>query len=89
MQPAPEDALVEGLFPQEQIAALAELYDRFAHALDPFSPDRDKAEQVFMHDVAGWYDNLPEPKPTLQDFRKAVISRCKRHLAATNKPGGI
>jgi len=27
---------------------LAELYDRFAHALDPFSEDRDKAGDSFL-----------------------------------------
>jgi len=37
---------------KEQIAALARLYDRFAHALDPFSAERDEAERVFMQDVA-------------------------------------
>ena len=89
MQPSPADALVSELFAKEQIAALAALYDRFAHALDPFDPARDAAEKVFEHDVAGWYDNLTPPKPTLQDFRKAIIVRCKRHLAATNKPAGI
>ena len=44
--------------PKEQIAALASLYDRFAQALDPFSPERDEAERVFMQDVAQWYDSL-------------------------------
>ena len=88
MQPAPEDALVAE-FSKEQIAAFATLYDAFAHALDPFAPARDNAEKVFLHDVAAWYDTIPEPKPPLQDFRKAVILRCKRHLAATNKPSGI
>jgi len=33
--------------PAEEIAQLAELYDRFAHALDPFSEDRDTAEDAF------------------------------------------
>ena len=35
------------MVPAEEIAKLAELYDRFAHALDPFSEDRDKAEDAF------------------------------------------
>jgi len=66
---------------------LAELYDRFAHSLDPFDPDRDKAEQVFEHEIAGWYDMLPtDKKPAIQEFRKAVIVRCKRHLARKKFP---
>jgi len=88
MQTAPEDALVAAIN-KEQIAAFATLYDAFAHALDPFSPARDNAEKVFMHDLADLYDSLPAPKPTLHEFRKGVILRCKRHLAATNKPAGI
>lgn len=34
---------------------MASLYDRFTHALDPFSPERDTAERVFMEEVARWY----------------------------------
>ena len=74
---------------KEQIAALAKLYDRFAHALDPFSLERDEAERVFMQGVADWYDFLPPPKPSLHDFRKAIILRCKRHLATTEKPSSM
>jgi hypothetical protein len=82
------DALLASAL-KEQIAALAKLYDRFAHALDPFSPERDEAERVFMQDVADWYDSLSPPKPSLHDFRKAVIVRCKRHLAQSDNPSSI
>jgi hypothetical protein len=93
MPPTPADALIEKEIDQEQIKALAILYDRFAHALDPFSPQRDEAERVFMHEVASLYDFF---KPVTgggvishHDFRKAVILRCKRHLAATDRPSSI
>jgi len=72
--------------PQDQIAALATLYDRFAHALDPLSEERDEAERVFLDEIAGWHSILNPPKPSLHDFTKAVILRCKRHLSATDKP---
>jgi len=88
MPTPPADALLASAS-KEQLAALAKLYDRFAHALDPFSPERDEAERVFMQDVADWYDSLHSPKPSLHDFRKAVILRCKRHLATTDKPASI
>jgi hypothetical protein len=52
MQPASADAFVAGLSRTKQIAALAVLYDRFAHAIDPFAPGRDEAEQAFMFEVA-------------------------------------
>ena len=88
MPTPPADAFLSSAS-KEQIAALAALYDRFAHALDPFSPGRDEAERVFMQDVNDWYDSLPPLKPSLQDFRKAVILRCKRHLAKTDKPPSV
>jgi hypothetical protein len=85
--PSPsEDARLDPI-PAEQIASLAELYDRFAHALDPFDSDRDKAEQMFEQEIASWYDVLPgPPKPNIHEFRKAVILRCKRHLAQKKFP---
>lgn len=88
MQPTPADALVTELL-EKEIAAFAILYDTFAHALDPTDPAGDRAEKVFQQNVAAWYDVLPAQKPSLQDFRKAIIIRCKRHLIATNKPTGI
>ena len=84
MQPPPDDACIRA-----QIAALATLYDAFANAIDPFSPERDEAERVFLQDVAEWHDVLGDPKPSLQEFRKEIIRKCKLHLAATNKPSGI
>jgi len=88
MPTPPADALLASAS-KEQIAALAKLYDRFAHALDPFSPERDEAERVFMQDVADWYDSLQPPKPSLHDFRKAVILRCRKHLASTDQPPSV
>lgn len=79
------DAFIEGAA-KEQIAALAILYDRFAHSLDPFSQARDEAEMAFTRDLAEWYDCMLQPKPPFHEFRKAVILRCRRHLAATNRP---
>jgi hypothetical protein len=73
-------------FPDEWIPALAKLYDKFAHSLEPFSEERDQAERVFVSEVLIWWENLDNPKPSLQDFRKGVIARCKRYLAASDKP---
>ena len=85
MSSAPEDAPVSGI-PAETIAQLAILYDRFANALDPFTPERDLAEKIFEQEVAGLYDNLPPPKTDLRTFKHAVILRCRRHLRAADKP---
>jgi hypothetical protein len=73
----------------ESVPQLAVLYDRFANALDPFSPERDQAELVFEQEVARLYDDLPKPKLDLHTFRKAMILRCRKHLRATDKPSGV
>jgi hypothetical protein len=84
MSTSAENSFIDEVAP-EQIAALATLYDRFAHALDPFAPGRDEAERQFLHDIEKWYDNFPAPKPSLHEFRKAVIVRCRKHLRASDK----
>ena len=81
MPASPDDALLERVS-KEEIARLADLYDRFAHALDPFSPESDEAEVVFTHEVANMYDDLRFTSVSLHVFRKAVILRCKLHLAS-------
>ena len=85
MSPSPKDAQL-GSVPSERIPQLAVLYDRFANALDPFSPERDQAEMLFEEEVASLYDASSPPKPDLGAFKRAVILRCRRHLRATNKP---
>ena len=85
MPTPPGDALVETIS-AERIALLAKLYDRFTHALDPYSPERDRAEQVFQQEIVDLYDQLERPKPELHAFQKAVILRCRRHSRASDKP---
>jgi len=88
MPTTPGDAQIDFL-PQEQIASLAQIYDRFAHALDPDSPERDDAEKLFLRELSVWYDMLPTSKPTFHEFRKGVIIRCRKHLIATSKPPSV
>ena len=88
MQSPSADAFLEQES-RENFAELAPLYDKFAHALDPFSRDRDSAENAFNQQVAFWYDAIQPPKPSLHDFKKAVIARCKRHLLSQDKPSSI
>ncbi len=92
MQPTPADAQLVQLL-GNQLAPLAELYDRFAHALDPFDQDRDMAEQRFETTISSWFDevNRLEPNKPLegrldyQGFRRAIIRLCKQYLKA-NQP---
>ena len=85
MSTPPADALLD-IIPAERVATLARLYDRFAHALDPYSEERDQAERVFQQEILAVYDSLKSPKPEFQVFQKAVILRCRRHLRASDKP---
>jgi hypothetical protein len=85
------DALIGDIIGQEQIAPLAVLYDRFAHALDPLSQEVEQAEKTFLEEIAEYYDLLQNRRPDIaktisqHEFRKAVILRCKRHLIASDK----
>jgi hypothetical protein len=76
-------------FLREQIPRLAILYDRFAHALDPFDQGRDIAEQTFNSELVNWFDGLSEPRPTFRDFRRHVIMLCIQHLRASDKPPSV
>jgi len=67
------------MIPTEEIAQLAELYDRFAHALDPFSEDSDQAEDDFyrkLEDLRCLYASGVEPR----DFRREAVRQCKSYL---------
>jgi hypothetical protein len=85
MPTSPGDASVNDLDDQ-RIPSLAELYDKFAHSLDPFSQARDEAEAAFQYEVVQWYDSIKRAKPPFREFRRGVISRCKRYLAANDRP---
>lgn len=78
--PAPTADAYVGAISATQIASLAELYDRFANALDPDSKERDEAELIFLAEIAEYYDAIRDSGIERRDFLRAVITRCKRHL---------
>lgn len=80
MQPPENDALLD-FIPSEEFQALVELYDRFAHSIDPYDPARDKAERIFADDLQALYDGLGDQKPSFHLFQKLVIRRIKRQIA--------
>jgi hypothetical protein len=85
MPPTPNDALVDYIS-KEQFEALVNLYDKFAHSIDPFDRENDAAEKAFETELISWYDGLPvHPKPSFRDFQKAVIWRCKQQIIKANK----
>jgi hypothetical protein len=84
MHPPPNDALIEQISRQE-FDALVNLYDAFAHAKDPFDQAADKAEATFNETVQVWYDVLVQGKLPFQDFRRAIIKRCKERIISELK----
>ena len=67
------------MVPAEEIAKLAELYDRFAHALDPFSEDRDKSEDAFYLKLEH-LRCLYAPRLDAREFKREAVRQCKLFL---------
>jgi hypothetical protein len=72
------------MIPVEQLARLAERYDRYNNALDPFSEDCRKAKAQF--------DALAEDLHTaravdvkFEDFRYELVKQCRDYLRK-NRP---
>lgn len=79
---------------REDLARLALSYDRFVHALDPFSEDTAAAEREFKRDLADCFDVACIRNPELKQlgfpaFRREIIKRCRKHLKATDKPTSV
>ncbi len=64
---------------RDEIEALAKLYDRFAHALDPFDPARDEAEHRFDRKLVDLHLTLA-PKTDFREFRREAVRACKSFL---------
>ena len=79
MHTSENDAFLDQISRQE-FDAVVNLYDKFAHAKDPFDPAADKAEATFNENVQAWYDFFLKGKLPFQDFRKAVVWRCKQQI---------
>ena len=62
-----------------EIKALAELYDRFAHALDPYSLDRDRAEDEFYRYLEQLHCRYAPTAP-MPEFRREAVRQCKLYL---------
>ena len=72
------------MIPVEHLARLAELYDRYNNALDPFSQDCRQAKEEFDSLVPGLHaTHAPEIK--FPDFRYELVSRCREYLRK-NRP---
>jgi hypothetical protein len=84
MQAPSNDALLDQISRQE-FDAVVRLYDRFAHSDNPFDLAAYKAEATFNENVQWWFDAFVRGKCPFQDFRKAVIKRCKLQIIKESK----
>jgi len=64
---------------------LANLYDRYANALDPFSEDRSKARQKFKEKLADLHD-AQAPTMVYDVFKIEVIKLLKAYLKRNAVP---
>jgi hypothetical protein len=67
------------MIPVEQIAQLAELYDRYNNALDPFSESCREAKRCF-DELVGNLHFAHAPDANFHDFRYELIQRCREYL---------
>ena len=63
----------------QAIANLAELYDRYANALDRKSPDRAMARRQFLARLESLYQQ-ESSRVTYEAFRFEAVKRCKEYL---------
>jgi len=63
----------------EEIAKLAELYDRYANALDRKSPDRATARRQFFARLESLYQQEGS-ELAYEAFRFEAVKRCREYL---------
>ena len=67
------------MIPVEQIARLAELFDRYNNSLDPFSKDC-LAARVEFNDLAGALHLAHAADVDFLEFRYELVRRCREYL---------
>ena len=67
------------MIPVEQIARLAELYDRYNNALDPFSIECEGAKRSFQK-LAESLHFAHASEVSFPDFRYELVQRCREYL---------
>jgi hypothetical protein len=62
-----------------ELAALAEVYDRYARALDPLSAESEEAGRQFWVRLEGLHRRECPTQP-FEEFRYQTVQRCKEYL---------
>lgn len=72
----------------DDIARLADLFDRFQYVDDPISAQCQEAEAQFIAAVLNLYEDCVKPyydSITLSHFRGRIVLECKRYLNRERK----
>ena len=70
---------------REQLAQLAELYDRYQNSLDPLSVERAEAGRFFKERLATLHATHAADLP-FDHFRRETIQRCREFLRKNKAP---
>lgn len=70
---------------REQLAVLAELYDRYQHSLRPLAPERAEAGRAFSALLERLHA-AHAPDVAFDDFRRETIVRCREYLRRNRAP---
>ena len=62
-----------------EVGNLAELYDRYANALDPITPESKQAKRQFYARLDALYQQAGEGA-NFDAFRLELVRRCKEYL---------
>jgi hypothetical protein len=73
----------------EELAALADLYARSAHNLDPFSLDARRANAEFLRKVDELYEREGLRSVSKSAFKAELIRRCKAFLRRNDPRPGV
>ncbi len=65
---------------KEAIAEMADLFDRFVNALDPNSPDAQRAEDLFNAKLYSMH-STHAPDVEFRAFRYELLSECRKYLS--------
>jgi hypothetical protein len=65
---------------REELARLAAQYDRYAHALDPFSEEQLKAKRQFLAALEMLHVREGGQSLDFESFRYDLVRRCKEYL---------
>lgn len=69
----------------DTLSKLADLYDQFYNALDPYRAELGDIEKLFNSRIQSTYNSLSREKPDFELFKKKIIKKCRIHIRESLK----